>query len=85
MKDRRIQKLVETFRSFLRSAGRKTDQDMKALAGLTLTDGTPVLEFLDSQPPAWREIEVKAIFECQRRGWSLHEANIQCMARELNK
>ena len=77
--------MVETFRSFLRSAGRKTDQDMKALTGLTLTDGTPVLEFLDSQPPKWRKIEVKAIFECQRRGWALHEANIQCMARELNK
>jgi len=85
MKDRRIQKLVETFRSFLRSAGRKTDQDMKALDGLTLTDGTSVMEFLDSQPPKWRKIEVKAIFECQKRGWSLHKANIQCMARELNK
>ena len=77
--------MVETFRSFLRSAGRKTDQDMKALDGLTLTDGTSVMEFLDSQPPKWRKIEVKAIFECQRRGWALHEANIQCMARELNK
>lgn len=77
--------MVETFRSFLRSARRKPDQEMKALTGLTLTDGTPVMEFLDSQPPKWRKIEVKAIFECQRRGWALHEANIQCMARELNK
>lgn len=62
-----------------------TDQDMKVLAGLTLTDGTPAIVFLESQPPAWREIEAKAILECQRRGWPLHEANIQCMARELNK
>ena len=85
MKDRRTPKLIAEFRSFLRPARLKTDQDMKALAGLTLTDGTPATVFLESQPLAWREIEAKAILECQRRGWSLHEANIQCMARELNK
>lgn len=80
-----IQNLIDAIRSFPRCTKRIKDHQKKALTGLTLTDGTPVMEFLDSQPPKWREIEVKAIFECQKRGWSLHKANIQCMARELNK
>lgn len=52
---------------------------------IILTDGTTAEEFLASQPASWRSIETSAIYECLKRGWSLHKANIQCMARELSR
>lgn len=56
---------------------------IERIAEIRLTDGTTVAEYLASQPASWRSAETSAIFECLRRGWPLHKANIQCMAREL--
>lgn len=58
---------------------------LQKLSEIFLTDGTTAEEFLASQPVSWRPIETSAIYECLKRGWSLHKANIQSMARELNK
>lgn len=50
---------------------------------IILTDGMTAAEYIASQPASWRSAETSAIFECLRRGWPLHKANIQCMAREM--
>ena len=41
-------------------------------------------EWLKTQPEAWREAMTEAIYECLKRGWTLHTMNIQSMAREID-
>ncbi len=55
-----------------------------SLEDIRLTDGTTAADYLASQPASRRSTETSAIFECLKRGWPLHKANIQCMAREFN-
>lgn len=51
---------------------------------LLMSDGvTTAAEWLQTQPEGWRKIETDAIYECLRNRWMLHEANIQCAAREI--
>jgi hypothetical protein len=60
-------------------------KNIEALAGVTLTDGSSAIDYLSGEPAGWRTTEAKAILACIKQGWTLHKANIQTMARELNE
>ena len=56
-----------------------------SLDKLMMSDGIHTTEeWLQTQPPTWRAIETEAIYECVKRGWSLHIMNIQSVAREID-
>ena len=56
----------------------------KNLNKIFMVDGNETAqEWLMTQPEAWRKIETAAIYECLKRGWTLHTAHIQMIAREL--
>ena len=61
------------------------DPDEKDLNKILMEDGKETAqEWLMTQPEAWREIETEAIYECLKRGWTLHTGHIQMIARELD-
>ncbi|MBQ5856312.1 MAG: hypothetical protein IIW55_03280 [Bacteroidales bacterium] len=41
-------------------------------------------EFLMTQPERHRALATEAIYECLKRGWTLHIGHIQIIARELD-
>ena len=56
----------------------------KDLNKIFMEDGKETAqEFLMTQPEKFWKIETAAIYECMRRGWTLHIGHIQMIAREL--
>ena len=61
------------------------NKEQLPLAQILMDNGKQTAEeWLATQPEAWRPIETEAIYECLKRGWSLHVAHIHMIARELN-
>lgn len=57
----------------------------KDLNKLLMSDGKETAqEWLMTQPESWREAMIEAIYECLKRGWTLHTGHIQMTARELD-
>ena len=57
----------------------------KDLNKLLMEDGKQTAqEWLMTQPKKYRERATEAIYECLKRGWTLHTGNIQSTARELD-
>ena len=60
------------------------DKTKLPLSEIMMSNGKQTAEeWLMTQPEAWREIETEAIYECLKKGWSLHLVSIQSTAREL--
>lgn len=59
--------------------------DERDLTKILMEDGKETAqEWLMTQPKTWREAMIEAIYECLKRGWTLHIGHIQMMARELD-
>ena len=57
----------------------------KDLNKLLMSDGKETAqEWLMTQPKKYWERATEAIYECLKRGWTLHTAHIQMIARELD-
>jgi len=57
----------------------------KDLNKLLMEDGKQTAqEWLMTQPKKYWERATEAIYECLKRGWTLHTGNIQSTARELD-
>ena len=56
----------------------------KDLNKILMEDGKETAqEFLMTQPEKYWKIATAAIYECMKRGWTLHIGHIQMIAREL--
>lgn len=61
------------------------DPNEKDLNKLLMSDGKETAqEWLMTQPERWRSLATEAIYECLKKGWPLHEGNIQMTAREID-
>lgn len=57
----------------------------KDLTKIMMSNGKQTAaEWLKAQPQKWEEELTEAIYECLKRGWTLHTANIYPIARELD-
>ncbi len=61
------------------------DPNEKDLNKILMEDGKQTAqEWLMTQPESWRPEMTEAIYECLKRGWTLHTMSIQSTARELD-
>ena len=61
------------------------DPNEKDLNKLLMEDGKQTAqEWLMTQPKKYWERATEAIYECLKRGWTLHTGHIQMIARELD-
>lgn len=59
--------------------------DERDLNKILMEDGRETAaEWLKTQPERWHSLATEAIYECLKKGWPLHDGNIQSTAREID-
>lgn len=63
----------------------KTMPPEQELLEMKMQTGETVQQMIDRLPDDWRSAMIAGAYECLKRGWPLHDMNIQAAWREITR